>query len=246
MSDTSGAFDLSATVAAANGKDPLAGMRGLVQQDQKILDAKAKDPKVSKDQQAVSDTVDKSTKDVHAAYDGIEKLGDRVKPWDAQKEMSDRQTNPLQSFGSFGAIFALAASAFTRTPAVNAMNGMAAAVNAVKANDEDKYKKAYEAWKENYQLALERHKAQREDYDDAMSMADHDINGAKAKLLADSVKYDDALTRNALEMGNLEKLSEVQNARDASARGWIGLKPEIEAFHEHMDSIIHGLMWWKK
>lgn len=237
MTDTSGSFDLSSTVAAANGKDPLAGLRGLVQQDTKILDAKAKDPKVVKDQQAVSDTVDKSTKDAHAAYDGIEKLGDRVKPWDAAKEMSDRTTNPLQSFGSFGSILALAASAFTRTPAINAMNGMAAAVNAVKANDEDKYKKAYDAWKENYQLALERHKAQHEDYEDAMSMADHDINGAKAKLLADSAKYDDAHLRNALEMDDLSKFSQIQSARDASARGWAGLKPEIEAFHEHMDTM---------
>lgn len=237
MTDTSGALDLSATVAAANGKNPLAAMQGLFAQDQATLNAKDKDPKIAKDQQAVSDAADKSTKDVHAAYDGIEKLGDRVKPWDAQKELAEHQTNPFQTFGSLGSIFAIAASAFTHTPAVNAMNGIASAINAVKANDEESYKKSYEAWKQNYELALERHKAQHEDYEDAISMADHDINGAKAKLLADSVKYDDKLLRSKLEMDDLSKISEIQNARDASARGWAGLKPEIEAFHEHMDTM---------
>ena len=235
MTDTSGALDLSATVNAANGRDPLAAMKGLYAQDEKTLNAEAKDPKIAKDREAVSDAADKSTKDVHAAYDGIEKLGDRLKPWDAEKELSARQTNPIQAFGSLGAIFAAAASAFTHTPAINAMNGMAAAVNAVKANDEDKYKKAYDAWKENYQLAIERHKEQHEDYEDAMSMADHDINGAKAKLLADSAKYDDAMLRSHLEMGDLEKISQIQQARDSSARGWAEVAPQIEAFHEHMD-----------
>lgn len=235
MTDTSGALDLSATVAAANGKNPLAAMQGLYEQDRKILDAQAKDPKISADREAVSDAADKGTKGLHAAYDGIEKVGDRLKPWDAEKELNARQTNPIQAFGSLGSIFAAAASLFTHTPAVNAINGMAAAVNAVKANDEDKYKKASAAWKENYQLALERHRAQHEDYEDAMSMADHDINGAKAKLLADSAKYDDAMLRSHLEMGDLEKISQIQNARDSSARGWLELKPQMEAFHEHMD-----------
>lgn len=237
MTNTSGALDLSAAVNAANGRDPLAAMKGLYAQDQKTLATEAKDPKIASDRAAVSDAADKSTKDVHAAYDGIEKVGDRLKPWDAQKELSDRQTNPIQAFGSLGAIFAAAASAFTHTPAINAMNGMAAAVNAVKANDEDKYKKAYDAWKENYQLAIERHKVQHEDYEDAMSMADHDINGAKAKLLADSAKYDDAMLRSKLEMDDLEKISQIQNARDASARGWAEVAPKIEAFHEHLNEL---------
>lgn len=237
MTDTSGALDLSATVNSANGRDLLAAMKGLYAQDQKILGVEAKDPKIAADRAAVSDAADKSTKDVHAAYDGIEKVGDRLKPWDAQKELSDRQANPIQAFGSLGAIFAAAASLFTHTPAINAMNGMAAAVNAVKANDEESYKKGYEAWRENYQLAIERHRVQHEDYEDAMSMADHDINATKAKLLADSAKYDDALMRSKLEMGDLEKISQIQQARDSSARGWAEVAPQIEAFHEHMDQM---------
>jgi len=238
-------FDLSQTVSLANGKNPLAGLVDIAKQDQDILAAKAKDPVIQADMRDMSDAASKDSKRVKDAYSGIEPIGERLKPWDAQKELQEQQTNPLQTFGSLGSIFAIAASAFTRTPAINAMNGMAAAINAVKANDEEAYKKAYEAWKENMNLALERHRAQRDDYEDAMKLADHDMNAAKAKLLADSVKYDDALMRTHLELDDMAKISEIQNSRDASARGWAALKPELEAFGEHMTNVQAAIQKWR-
>ena len=244
MTDTATAssdqpFDLSAVVARASGKktDPMSGMISAFTRGEQAMDAKDKDPTIAADRTAVSKAASDSTKMAKDAYAGIEPIGDRLKPWDAQKELAQRTTSPLDSFGSFGSVFAAVASAFTHTPAINAMNGMASAINAVKANDKESYDTAYQAWKENMQLALDRHKAQHEDYEDAMSLADHDVNAAQAKLLADSAKYGDAQTRAMLEAGEWEKIGQMQNARDASARGWATIQPELEAFHEHIDNV---------
>lgn len=233
--DTSGGgappTDLDSLIKKAKGGD-VGKMGALVQEGLAASDAKAKDPNIQRIEREGEARLKTDEKAVDAAYAGIEPLGDRVKPWDAKKEMAARTTDPLSSFGSWGSIFAVAASAFTHTPAVNAMNGLAGAINAVKANDEKAYTTAYEAWKENTKLALERHEAESKDFSAAMEKAKADPELMKQELAVYSAKYDDKIAAAHAALGDFATLAQVKNAQDASARGWAELRPKIEAEHE--------------
>ena len=82
---------------------------------------------------------------------------DAIPPqWNADKEQRERVfARPIEDFGSIGAIFGIIASQFTKTPLTSAMNAAAAAMNATRDHDEEGYKTAYQAWKDNTALALE-------------------------------------------------------------------------------------------
>src|SRR5438445_12492205 len=137
LSTDTGGQDLAALVNQASGGKggDLAAMTQLAKVGLQAEQDKEKDPAIARIREQGEKRLLSDEKAVDAAYAGIEPLGDRVKPWDAKKEMAERTTSPFETFGSMGSIFALVASAFTHTPAVNAMNAMAGAINAVKAND---------------------------------------------------------------------------------------------------------------
>ena len=90
-------------------------------------------------------------------------IGD-LKPWNADEEMRKYSHSPMEEFGSLATIFSIAASAFTHTPATNAMNAAAAYMNAVNSGDAAGYQKAFTAFKENSQLALDRARIEHEQF----------------------------------------------------------------------------------
>src|ERR1700744_687291 len=100
--------------------------------------------------------------------EGIEP--EALKPWNANKEHEKFETDPIQGIGSVGGLFAVIAAAFTKAPATNAIEGMAGAINAIKDGNEDAYNRAYESYKQNTKLALDRQKIQHEQYQDAASL----------------------------------------------------------------------------
>ena len=142
---------------------------------------------------------------------------EQLKPWDAEKEHKRFESNPIEGFGSVGAIFAMVASAFTKAPMENAIMGMAGALNSIKEGNEAAYQRAYDSFKENTKLALERFKTQHELYQDALGMMDHDQTAANAKLHNAAVRFGDQQTLMLLEHGMSKELFELQDARTRSA-----------------------------
>lgn len=113
-------------------------------------------PTQQKYDQAVEETEKKLAQ--HAAQ--IEQMGvddaNQLQPWNADKETAKYTTPTMEKFGSVGMVFAMVASAFTHQPMVNALNAGAAAMNAITENDNEKYKRAYDAWKANTELVVQR------------------------------------------------------------------------------------------
>ena len=129
------------------------------------------------------------------------------------------ENDPLKGFSSAASIFALMASALTHTPAINAMNGMAAAINATKANDWKAYEEGYKQWKENTDLAIEKHKLQAADMQTALEKMQTDLSTGVAMAKAVAAASDDRIATKLLEEGQYEKLGQYQLAQATAARG---------------------------
>ena len=157
---------------------------------------------------------------LEAAYKA-EGIGpDQLKPWDADKEHRKFETDPIQGIGSVGSLFAVIASAFTKAPATNAIQGMAGAINAIKEGNEAAYNRAYESYKENQKLAMERHKIEHEQYQDAATLLQTNMAAGQAKLHNLAVKFGDQQALMLLEHGMNKELFELMDARMKSATQW--------------------------
>ena len=172
---------------------------------------------------------------VDKRYAGIEPVD--IPKWDAEKEAAKVRTDPLQAFGSAASIFAIAASAFTHTPITNALNGSAAAMQAIKKGDEEGYQRNYDAWKENTKVALERHNAQHEDYQDAIEKMKTDMATGAAMLTAATAKYGDRATALMNEAGLYEKLGSLQESRANAARSMLEAIPKLELDNLKVQSV---------
>lgn len=142
---------------------------------------------------------------------------DELKPWDANKEHAKFEHDPIEGFGSVGGLFAMVASAFTKTPMDNAINGMAGALNSIKAGDEAAYTRAYDSWKDNTKLALDRHKVQHDLYSDALSLMSANQGAAQAKLHNAAVRFGDSQMLTLAEHGMVKELFELQESRARAA-----------------------------
>lgn len=165
-------------------------------------------------------TLDRDQVRMEAAFkaEGVEPQA--LKPWDADKEHKKFETDPIQGIGSVGGLFAVIASAFTKAPATNAIEGMAGAINAIKEGNESAYNRAYESYKQNTKLALERQKIQHEQYQDATSLMQSNMAAGQARMHNLAVKFGDQNTLMLLEHGMNKELFEMQDARVNSAEKW--------------------------
>jgi hypothetical protein len=152
---------------------------------------------------------------------------DQLKPWDADKEHRKFESNPIEGIGSVGSIFAVIASAFTKAPATNAMLGMAGAINSIKAGDEASYQRAYDSYKENMKLALERHKIEHEQYQDAVNLMSTNMAAGQAKMHNLAVKFNDQQTLMLLEHGMSKELFEMMAARNKASESMLDLNEKV-------------------
>jgi hypothetical protein len=151
-----------------------------------------------------------------------------LKPWNADEEMSKRSHSPMEEFGSFATIFSIAASAFTHTPATNAMNAAASYMNAVNAGDAEGYNKAFQAFKENSDLALKRADLEHRQFEDDAKLLDVDMLRARVALEASAAKFNDKKTLALLRADMLPEVIQAQEAKRKAAEGWAEAMPKIE------------------
>lgn len=173
-------------------------------------------------------------------YTGIEPVD--LKPWTQKPAERD----PLEAFGSWGSIFAMVASAFTHTPMTNALNASAAAMNAIKTNDQEAYKTAFEAWKENSRLAIERHRMQYEDYQAAADKMKTDMAQGNAMLSVVAAKYGDQATALMNESGLYKELDNLWSSRQRAAEGMLQLLPTLEKDGERHAMLLADPDWQSK
>lgn len=152
-----------------------------------------------------------------------------LKPWNADKERAERISGPMEQFGSIGSVFAMAASLFTKTPMTSALNAGAAAMTAIKASDEKGYESAYQAWKDNSNLALKRFDMERNLFEDANKLADRDLKTWSAKRLAIAAQFEDRKAITLLENGMFQELLDLDTKKVTMASK---LREQQQGFEE--------------
>jgi hypothetical protein len=142
-----------------------------------------------------------------------------LKPWDAQAEGAKYTTPMMQQFGSVASAFALIASAFTHQPLINGLNGAAEAMKAIQKGDSDAYNRAYDAFKENSDLAIKRHEMEMQDWKVAADLAIEKPALAEATYKMLSAKYGDEKAAALSEAGLIKDREQL-----AISRSELGLK----------------------
>lgn len=173
----------------------------------------------------------KMKEDVAKDQARVDKMQADYTPVEVTRPPPPPENDPLKGFVSAAGIFAMLASALTHTPAINAMNGMASAINATKANDWKAYEEGYKQWKENTDLAIEKHKLQAADMQAALEKMQTDLSTGVAMAKAVAASADDRIATKLLEEGEYEKLSQHMQASAAAAA----------AMQEHQLRIIEEL-----
>lgn len=105
-----------------------------------------------------------------------------VRPWNAEAEWKDRNSDPLERFGSLASVVGILGAAFTHQPLTNSLNASAAAMEAIKAGDAESYKRAHEAWKDNSELVIKRAQMMHQHYQDAVELMKTDMVAGEAKM----------------------------------------------------------------
>ena len=157
--------------------------------------------------------LDENRARMQRAYEATGVGPDDLKPFDAEKAKS-QFTSPVEAFGSLGAVFAIVASAFTRQPMLNSINGLTGALTAIKKKDEDGYKRSFDEWKANSDLAIKRQNIQQQQYQNAIQMMNVDMAAATTKMQLAAARYGDDQALTLLQQYGMSKeLIELMSAR---------------------------------
>jgi hypothetical protein len=148
------------------------------------------------------------------AYEAQGIKPEEFKPWNAEAEHKKFESDPIAGFGSVGSVFAMIASAFTKAPMLSSIEGMAGALNGIKQGNEASYTRAYESWKQNVQVAKERHEIQHQAYTDALNLSTHDLALSGAKLRAEAARFGDKQLLALAENGMVKEIYDTIAARN--------------------------------
>lgn len=162
-------------------------------------------------------------------YNDIENVD--VKPWNVQEEKKKYETDPLATFGSFWNVAAVVASAFTRQPLVNSLTASAAFINAKADQNDLAYKQAYQAWKDNTDLAMKRHQLERESFDDALKLMQTNATAGKAQLAAVMARFGMQKKQAMMEAGMFPELMNAWTAEVKAYEGMAKASSEIQKNH---------------
>ena len=162
---------------------------------------------------------------------------EELHPWNADAELGSRKTGLWDQFGSPGFIVAMLGSAFTATPMNSALNAGAAAMNAINQGDMKSYEKAFEAWKDNSKLVLDRIKLEHEQFADIDKLRQTDLAEwrVKAELLAQN--YGDQRKLLLLKNGMDEDYFKARDAEVTAARNLATAQQGIMEQHALMMAV---------
>jgi hypothetical protein len=145
---------------------------------------------------------------------------DDLKPWNAEKELSKRETNLWEQFGSPGFVISMLASAFTAMPMNSALNAGAAAMNAINQGKMEDYHKAFDAWKENSNLTLKRLDIEEHEFNQIGDLRSRNMESWRAQATALAARFNDKRLQILLENG---MDAQALDAIDAKAKSKVEL-----------------------
>lgn len=143
---------------------------------------------------------------------------EKLRPWNHEEEQKKFQHSPLEAFGSLGSVVGILASAFTRAPMENAFGASAAAMNAVKAGDDEGFKRAFESYKVNTDLVVKREAMIQNGFNDAAALMRTDMAAGTAKAQHIAQKYGDQQALFLLQNGMSKELFEMMSSRADATR----------------------------
>jgi hypothetical protein len=174
------------------------------------------DVKAADDKSIITSTsanVEESRVRAHQAFNAEAATSHDIPSWNEDQQKQKFATDPVKAFGSVGSVFAMIAAAFTHRPMINALQGSSAAMDAIRAGDEEAYKHAYTAWKDNTELALKRHDMMRQEYADAVKLMETDATAGKLQLGLAATKYQDNKVKFLAENGMDEDVIKLMDSR---------------------------------
>jgi hypothetical protein len=167
--------------------------------------------------------------DMRRARDAMQwDINNIPQPWNADKERAERIRSPWEAFASPAVGFALIASAFSKQPAISAMNATAAAINAARANDEEGYKAAYTAWKDNTNLAVKRFELENRVFDANSHLFDTDVQQWKNQATANALRFNNEAQLHFLKAGMYDKVFELQGKQADATQKMIDARDHVE------------------
>lgn len=146
------------------------------------------------------------------AQEGVERSD--MKPWDTQKELSTRQTNLWEEFGSPAFLISMLGSAFSARPMNSALTAGAAVIQAANDKNEDGYKKAFQAWKDNTDLAIKRSEMEHREFQDIHELYKDNVESFEAAARMHFAKYGDERSLAAMETGHFPEVAEMKLKMD--------------------------------
>jgi hypothetical protein len=160
----------------------------------------------------IEDIRDKQIKEMTRARDAMSYDLASVPPkWDADAEQKARMSGPFESFGSIGSIFGIMASMFTKQPMTSALNASAAAMNAIKQRDTEGYRNAYQAWKDNTELAIKRFDLEKQIAEETNKLFDTDVNKWAEKKAGDAARFNNKWKQVYIDNGLWGELLDVEH-----------------------------------
>jgi hypothetical protein len=133
-------------------------------------------------------------------------------PWNEKAERQRYFSDPMTQFGSMAAMIGILGSALTKQPLTGALNAGAAAMNAIQAGEMDNYKRAYDAWKENANLAYRQFQLEHQVFSDAAKLYDTDMAAGRAKMELATARFGAERIASLLRAGLDAKVFEAVNA----------------------------------
>ena len=217
---------------AATGRVQPGGIYDLTRQKQEATEAA---------NQRLINAEQEQLRQLREAHKAVAASPNDLQSWDAKKEQAKYSVTPTEAALNPGFWLAIAASAFTRTPMVNALNGAAASINALKDGKDEEYKRAYDAWRQNSELAVKRHELMHQDYEDAIQLYDKDVDMARQQAMQVAMKYDDKLALAYLRNGLDDKMIGLVDKRDQMFKDWAQTNAALPE-HQVRQDVYNGMM----
>lgn len=127
-----------------------------------------------------------------------------VQPW-TQKPP---QANPVKEFGSWASALGILAGALTKTPLASSLNASASAMSAIRKNDLDAYDKAYQAWKDNTDLALKQTEWAAKSYANALDVMKTDFTLGMTKWTTAATLAQDKAAMHLADVETMQRYSD--------------------------------------
>lgn len=142
------------------------------------------------------------------------------------------ETSPLEKFGSVASALAIFGSLLSRRPLTTALNASASAMNAIKQNDAEAYKRHFDEWKQQSEYAGQVAEWQANRYRDAMDQYKGNHDGLMAQLQTIAALDQDTTMQHTIRTGDLGLVEKVLDDRYRMVKDYKDYQLRLDEFGE--------------